>query len=87
MFKSGRPPDEGNSFSHWLSYNLRLLFKLSRVALLLFNIICSVEGGCMKDSKTFLSACVPPSISSRANLVPLVFSSDGPKMDAICLHC
>ena len=87
VFKSGRPPDGGNSFSHWLSYNLRLLFKLVRFAMLLFNIICSVEGGCMKDSKTFLSACVPPSTSSRANFVPLVFSSDGPKIDAIYKHC
>ena len=52
--------------------------------MLLLYIICSVEGGCMKDSKTFLSACVPSSTGSRANLVPLVFSSDGSKMDAIC---
>ena len=54
--ETSRPHDGGKGFSHWLSYNLRLLFKLARVALLLFHIICSVEGGCMKDSKISLNS-------------------------------
>ena len=73
VFESGGSPDDGNNFSHWSSNITRLdLWSLRRF---LFNTCCNVTGG-WKECKTFLRTSVPPSTSSRASLVPFVFSSD-----------
>ena len=74
VFESGLP-DDGNNFSHWLSNSTRLDLRLWSLGILLFNTRCNVAGG-WTEWKTFLRTSVPPSTSSRASLVPFVFSSD-----------
>ena len=82
FFESGGSPVEGNSCSHWSSKIFPFLLKSSSKAKLLFNAVSKVEYG-IKEWKTSLRVCVPPSISNRANLAKFVFSCDESKMEDI----
>ena len=68
-------PKEGNNFSHCSSNKNCFHLRPSSFGRLLSNASCNVDPGCV-DSRNFLRTFVPSSISSLANFVPFIFSSD-----------